>query len=442
MLKKLLEQRAAKTGELKTLHTKAFGDDGTADDLTQIKTLADEIEALDEKIALAERSENLAKAAARDDTADPASSRADPVAKSPTDAAGKLGVLLQGMLKAHWEHGKATASHVQRALEDMGYGGVPQLIGAKALTTLTGPSGGFAVPEDFSEQLIPLLYVESSFMQGNPVRIPMPRGNWRQAGGQSGSVASYRGEGDDISVTAPTFRDVDMSAHLLSAIVPATNQFLDYSVAGTAEFVRSDLAQAMSLKVDEVAYFGTGTGDVPLGILRKTGVPTVSAAATGTTPTVQQIEGVMSIAMAVLDRYPALRSRLEWRFSPRTMRYLSMLRAAGGDNARLYPELQGDAPRWMGLPIRIAGTFPENGGTGTNETSIALISFGHTLYGESKGLVIDVSDTASYKDAGGQMQSAFSTDSTLFRARMEHDFESRYVQSAVLISGVKWGAPA
>lgn len=437
MLKKLKEALAAQTAELKTLQAKAFSDEGTEEDLGLVQGKCKELDALIAKIKIAEESEKHIAAAAK--PADGGQERGIVPArvKEPETTEEKLALACSAMFVAKSEYGSTSSRNVLKAMQEMGYGKAADDFGAinKANTTLTGASGGFLVAENFDRSFIDLLYERSSFMAGNPVRIPMPEGNFRQAGGASGATATYRGEGDDIAVSNPTFREINMSAKLLSNIVPVTNQLLRYSLGEAGSFIRNDGSMAMSLKMDETAYLGSGVGSIPLGVMNLPGINKVAVAtATTATPTVAQIEADAKRMLALLTRYPALGIRAEWRFSPRTWLFLSMLR--GADDQLIYPTMANGT--WLGLPARIAGQFPENLGVGTDETYIALISFGSVLVGEAKGLTIDISSEASYKDGGGVMQSAFSTDSTLFRFTMEHDFDARYVESVNVLTGVKF----
>ena len=437
-LKALKEKLAAETAKVEALQTKAFGDSATADDLKALNDHLDALDAIEDQVKAAERAE--ARLAAQSKPADGGQERnaVEPQVKNgPQNATEKLALACQALMLAKREYGSTSSRMVLRAMEELGYGKASDEFGRinKANTTLTGASGGFLVAENFDRTFIDLLYAESSFMAGNPRRIPMPEGNYRQAGALTGATATYRGEGDDIAVSNPTFREIDMSAHLLSNIVPVTNQLLRYSPGEAGSFIRADGAMAMSLKMDQTAYLGSGTGDIPTGVMNLAGINKIAAAsATTATPTIAEIETDAKRLLGFLTRYPVLRTGAEWRLAPRTWLYLSMLR--GSDDQLIYPEMaQG---RWLGLPARMAGTFPENLGAGTNETYIALISFGNVLVGEAKGLTIDVSSEASFRDGNGDMQSLWSTDSTGFRFTMEHDFDARYVEAVNVLTGVKF----
>lgn len=438
-LEQLRKALAEKVKGLDELKTKAFADEATQEDTGALKAALKEIKDLEAKIALAEETEETITRSSRPAN-DPASGRAAAKAKdAPTETAQKVGLVMAGMIKSYRESGMKGPKATLDGMRELGYEGLADELYAeqRALNSTQGANGGVIIGENFAPDIIPLLYPMSSFMAGKPREIPMPGGNYRQSGGATGATASYRGEGVDIATSQPTFRDIKMSAHLLSGMVPITNQLIRYSLGAAEEFARNDLAMAMSQTMDTKAYLGLGVGDDPTGILNLPG--TYSTAATNsTTPSQAQIDTDARKLLTRFTRYPALLMGLEWRMSVFTAAYIADM--TDGNGNYIYKEMRSDTPMFKGYPVRIAGNFPENLGSGTNETYLALISFGHTLVGNAKGLELAISDEASIASgAGGALVSMFSTDSTAIRATMEHDFTNRYVEAAAFLSGVKWG---
>lgn len=438
-LEELRKKLADKIAGLAALKDKAFGDEATQEDADALQAELKEIEALEGKIALAVSADEAVRRNAQPANA-PVQDQPIPGQvrnPAPVETAQKVGLVMAGMIKAYKESGMKGPKATLEGLRDLGHERLADELytSQRALNSVSGADGGVTIGEDFAPDIIPLLYPMSSFMQGNPDSIPMPRGNYRQSGGATGATASYGGEGTDIDVSQPTFRDINMSAHRLGAIVPVTNQLIRYSLGAAERFARNDLAMAMSTKMDSVAYLGTGTGDDPTGILNQAGVYSTAATST-TTPTQAQVDSDARKLLTRFTRYPILLNRLEWRMSVHTHAYLQDM--TDGNGNYIYPELRSGTPMFKGFPVRIAGNFPENLGSGTNETYLALISFSTVLVGEAKGLDLMISDEASIK-VSGSMVSMFSTDSTAIRATMEHDFTTRYVESAAFLTGVKWG---
>lgn len=430
-LEQLRKALAEKVKGLDAQKTKAFGDGATKEDTDALQKAIGEIKELEAKIKLAEETEEIIVRSSRPAN-DPAN-RTEPQAKHPETSAQKIGTIIGGMLKVYRETGMKGPVATIEGIRQLGHDRLADevMIEQRALNSVNGAAGGIVIGENFAPDILPLLYPMSSFMAGNPIELPMPQGSYRQSGGATGATASYRGEGQVIATSQPTFRDFRMTAHLLSGMVPLTNQLISYSLGAAEQFARNDLATAMSTKLDSMAYLGTGVNDDLTGILNLPGTY-FTAAANSTTPTVAQVDADARKLLSRFTRYPLLLQGLEWRMSVFTIGYLQDMRDGNGNY--VYPTLQGNNPTWKGYPVRVAGTFPENLGGGTNETVLALIAYGHVLYGNAKGLELAVSDQATVNSVN-----MFETDSTAIRATMEHDVTTRYVEAAAYLSAVKWG---
>ncbi len=432
-LEQMIKALADKVKGLTELKTAAFAEDATEDATKALEVAMEEIEKIESKIKLAKKAAELE--ASQSEPADtPVDDSIAATPKSANDISEKLGVIMGGMLKEYKDNGAKGPEATLRGIEKLGYAQVAQEFSQnKSMTSLTGASGGFSIAENFNKEIIELLYPQSSFMSGSPRIVPMPDGNFRQSKGATGVTASYRGEGDDIAIVQPTLSELNMSAKLLSAVVPVTNQLIRYSLGSASDFARNDLSSAMSIKMDTAAYLGTGAGDEPTGVMLAAGITSVAAAAGGS-PTAAVVDGEARKLLNVLTRYPLLGGGAAWRMSVRTYGYLSDMRDGNGN--KIYPELVNKS--WKGYPVEIAGTFPENLGGGTDETYLALISFPWILVGESKGLELAISDEASIGPAASAV-SMFSTDQTAIRATMEHDFGARYEEAVGILTGVQWG---
>lgn len=438
-LEQMRKALADKLKGIEPIEAKAFAEAATEEDAAALETEMSAIEKLQKQIKTAEALEGMRKEAAKPVDQREDGGRTSPQVKAPETTAQKVGLVMAGMIKSYRESGAKGPKATLEGMRELGYEGLADELYAeqRALNSTSGAAGGVVIGENFAPDIIPLLYPMSSFMAGNPMSMPMPGGNYRQSGGATGATASYRGEGIDIGVSQPTFRELKMTAHLLSGMVPITNQLIRYSIGAAERFARNDLAMVMSTKMDSVAYLGTGVGDDPTGIMNLPG--TYSTAATNsTTPTQAQVDSDARKLTTRFARYPSLLQGLEWRMSVHTHAYLRDM--TDGNGNYIYPTLNAPNPTWKGYPVRVAGNFPENLGSGTNETYLALIAFGHVLYGEAKGLELAISDEASIASgSGGALVSMFSTDSTAIRATMEHDFGARYVEAVAYLSAVKWG---
>lgn len=418
---------------------KAFEDKETltAEDIAEVKKLTTEASEVETTIKDLESAEQVrAKAAA------PANEHVDHPAEvrdgGKLDTKQKIGILCASMVRAKAEDGNVGRRSVFRMMDEMGYGSVAREFDAtrRTLTSGSASGGGITIPETMNPDVIDLLRPNATFLQGNPIPISMPNGTYKQPAAASGATASYRGETKAASVTQPTFRAINMSAKLLSAIVPLSNQLVRYN-PNIQGWVENDLSLAMGTAMDLAAFRGDGTGDAPLGITRIAGVlRQACATATTTTPTAAAMESDIKILELRMENANLPLVRVEWRMAPRTIKYLQNLRDANSN--RIYPELQGPNPTWRNYPVRVTTQIPTNLGTGTDESEIYLVAFGHVLFGDTLAMQLAISDSATVVN-GSQTINAFQDGVTLIKAEAEHDFDIRYAEAVAVLTGVKWG---
>lgn len=439
MLEELKKALAEKRTGLVDLEKAAFADDATEEATKALNDALDEVEKLKAKVKQAERVEAETKA-----NAAPASTPVDEPHKTPAKSIEKMGALekvglgIVGLMKSNAEGKGRHWNAVADTMDKMGYGAVAEELDArnKAMNTGTDSAGGFAVAEDFNEQIFDELRPYASFLRGEPDMMPMPNGNYRQSGAATRPTVGYRTEGGVIAASEPTLREIDMSAKLLSGIIPMTNQIVNWTGERASNKAKQLLSVAMGLTMDTAAYESTGASNTPLGLFNVSGITTFAASG-ATTPTVAEIDSDARKLINVMESYAGLQLGLSWVMPQRVIGYLQDLR--DGNNNLVYPSMQGDNPSFKGYRVLKTGTISVAGGVGTDETTIALVSFGNILFGESGGLNIRLSDEATYDSGGGAMVSAFANDLTLIRATMEHDWQPKYDEAVGTLTACRWG---
>jgi HK97 family phage major capsid protein len=442
-LRKLL---ATKQAGLQELETKAAADEASDEDVAALDTAVTDIEKLEKKIALVAKSEAQRAKAAKPadseiDAEDEDEDLPEPKVKKDLTPAEKLGLIVQGMTKAHGDVGNATERTTLKAIEELGY---PQFakdfsrLAKKNLNSAQLTAGGVMVPTVQATEMIPLLYKKATFMASGPRRIPMPNGNYQQPAGATGATAAYRGEGKPMGVSYATAREIKMSAKLLSSVTTLTEQLVRYSLADAAGWAQNDLAQAMSLTADYNGYFGSGTAYAPKGILTYTDAPTFAfVAGTAVAPTYAEFDTAGANAEQLMVNVGMPIDGCAWLMSFRTFSYMQNLRTSQGDF--VFPTMQGSNPTWRNKPVRWTQIVPNNLGGGTNESVIALISWDNILYGETYALSFKLTREATIKKPDGSLINTWQEGVLGMAYEAEHDFGSRYAESVVVISGVRAG---
>ena len=438
-LAQLRARLKALTGELDVLTTK---DSMTAEDISAIEAKTVEIEEVEKSIGILEKAE-AAKARAAVPANAPAETTERTVpaqVKKELTTAEKIGTMVFCMAKSYKEDGARGPKATFKTMEAAGFGELAKEFAAaqqRALNSGSASAGGVLVPEDMSSEIIDILRPSTTFLRGNPRRISLANGAYKLPAAASGATANWRGEGKPIQVSQPTFKDINLTAKFLDAMVPLTNQLIRWSLADVRAWVERDMSLEMGTKLDYAAYFGAGTQHTPLGITNIPGVFRVSALG-GTAPTVAQIEtGARAAELAMEGKNLPMMSAA-WIMAPRTRTYLADLRDGNGN--RYFPELQGANPTWRGRPVMSTTQVSIVGGGSTDETEILLVNFDDIYYGEGAGISFGVSTEATYINANGQAVSAFQNDLTLIKASLEADVDMKYLEAVSVIEGVRWGA--
>lgn len=445
-IEKLRARRNEKAGEINTKSKELQGllakDDATLDDIkgaTTAKIAADaELKAIDDELATLVAADQAAAAAAAPAAAalpSTGSTYAQP--KSASSDKDKVGIVIYGMIKAFRLGGQKGSAAAFDLLDREGYGQVAAEFdaGTKGLVTTTGSAGGLTVPPNFNEVILDMLTPQSAFLRGRPRQIPMPTGSYRQSALLSRPTVAYRAEAAAGNVSSPTFREFTMAAKHLTGIVPMSNQIINWTANRASAMAQQSLSAAMGLKIDSAMLLGTGASDTPTGIFNIAGI-TSFAATSAVAPTPDVIDADVRKLLNVVETYGELQDGLAWVMPQRLKGYLADLRLKVGTDfgAKVYPEIDATGT-WKGKPVLVSSQMPINGGAGTNEGTLGLVSFGTVLLGEAAGMTLSVSEEAT---VGGV--NLWETDQTGIRATLSHDVNVQYAESVGKLTAVKWGA--
>lgn len=442
-IEKLRARRNEKAGEVNTKSTelRALIETGTLEDIQAAtdkrSTLGAELKAIDDELATLVAADQAAAAAAAPATAvlvKTGSTHAQP--KSASSDKDKVGIVMYGMIKSFRLTGQKGSTAAFDLLENEGYGQVAAEfdIASKGLVTTTGSAGGLTVPPNFNEVILDMLTPQSAFLRGRPRQIPMPTGSYRQSALLSRPTVAYRAEAAAGNVSSPTFREFTMAAKHLTGIVPMSNQIINWTANRASAMAQQALSTAMGLKIDSAMLLGTGASDTPIGIFNLSGI-TSFAATSATAPSPDVIDADVRKLLNVVETYGELQDGLAWVMPQRLKGYLADLRLKVGSDfgGKVYPEIDANGT-WKGKPILVSSQMPINGGAGTNEATLGLVSFGTVLLGEAAGMTLSVSEEAT---VGGV--NLWETDQTGIRATLSHDVNAQYAESIGKLTAVKWG---
>lgn len=307
-----------------------------------------------------------------------------------------------------------------------------------ALSTVTPGAGGVLVPTNFAADIIEALRPTSVLRKMGVTSLPLHNGNLTMPRITGNTVVTYIGTETDIPLTGMTFGDTKLSAKKAAALVPIANDLLRMSGINQRvdSLVANDLVVSMGLSEDLHFIRADGSGVLPKG-LRHWAIPQhiVDAPAVAGI-TLQAIDLFLGGLMLRIETANVMMSSCGWLMHPRTLRWLQSLRDGNGNKA--YPEIEQGLLK--GYHVGLSNQIPVNLGADGDESEIYFVNFADMMIGEDMDLVIDFSKEAAYKDANGDMVSAFQRDQTLVRVIAKHDFGPRHVECIAIGIKVKWGA--
>jgi len=305
----------------------------------------------------------------------------------------------------------------------------------KALAGGDFTAGGFMVPEDLELDIIDLLRDRAIVRKAGTPTVPMPRGTLTLPKQTGDITATYVGENQDITKTEPVGGQILLSAKKLAAIVPISNDLLQYDVGDAADrFVRDSIVKRFAVREDQAFLRDDGTEAKPRGIRFWAQAANVTAT-NGTSAA--NIESDFKDLIQDLEGNNVDMTKPVWFMAPRSKNHLITLRDANGN--LIYPELRNPSPTIHTFPIFTTNSIPTNLGGATNETELYLCNVSDMLIAEVSGMELTVDGSASYVE-GGSLVSAFSRDQTAIRAIMKHDFAVIHQESVAIKTAVTWGA--
>lgn len=169
--------------------------------------------------------------------------------------------------------------------------------------------GGYFVPDQVIPDVIEAIYTRSAFVQlvgeegetsvsvydglsGAAVKIPKFEG---------GMIAYWIGEEDEYTESQATVGDITMNPKKLGLLMRMTDAMKRFQGYGFEQRVRKDAARALAKKLDWTIMFGTGTQDMPRGILSHDNIKIYRAETGATYATVAAAQAAANWVGAALD---------------------------------------------------------------------------------------------------------------------------------------------
>jgi HK97 family phage major capsid protein len=128
----------------------------------------------------------------------------------------------------------------------------------KAQTEGVNTTGGFAVPDEFNNDLIDLREMYGVFRQYARIR-PMSRDRMTIPRRTGGVTAYWVDEGDTITDSTATGDVVGLTAKKLAALVLASSEVFEDAAIDIGEWIAREIAWAFAQEEDDAGFNGDGT---------------------------------------------------------------------------------------------------------------------------------------------------------------------------------------
>ena len=306
----------------------------------------------------------------------------------------------------------------------------------RALAAGDGPAGGFAVADEWSQDIIEFLRPASVLIKMGGPTLPMSTGTLRLPRISGGATATYVGENVAAVKTQQTFGQVIANFKKLMALVPISNDLLRYASPNAEGMIRQDLVSAMAQRADLAGIRDNGTASTPKGIRFWAPASGVIAAQTGQTlaTTIQDLGKLVVQLRANNVRF----LNPGWLFAPRIWNFLLTVTNTNGFYV-FRDEMLSKGTLW-GYPFQITSQIPVNltdVSAGVAGSEVYLADFADVVICQATQLLVDSSTEAAYVD-GSNTNAAFSLDQMVIRTILEHDFVVRHDFSVAVLTGMTW----
>lgn len=352
----------------------------TPEERTSFNGLTDEIDALDTRIADAEKDERAeARVASMSGfpVGNPEKREKDKMVKRYS-----LHKALRSQLPGGSLDGVEAEYHQEAVKEARSFGGTLEGVAipnetradGQTVTQDSGSYGGNLVYEEFKgliEALTPKPIVQSlgaQYMRGLS-------GTTAFTTDEGGIVASWEGEVDTTGATKNKYGKKILDPKRLSATVPISVQNIHQSVIDLEIFTANKIRKAIQYAIDLAAINGSGVDNVPQGILNASGTNVVEMGTNGAAPTWAKI-----IELATKVKENNVEGNFGYLFNPSTEGFLKSTLHTAGDSRYL---MGGDG-KVNGMNAAISNFMPSDLSKGTSTDLSAGIfgDFGQLLIAE------------------------------------------------------------
>lgn len=264
-------------------------------------------------------------------------------------------------------------------------------VAVKAMTSATGPTGGYVLRQEISEQILDPLRAQAVCFQLGATREDMQGFNSKLIPAmQSAPTSNWIGENQAVTTSQPAYRLITLVPHGLQTTVPIPVNVEANMTPNAEAQLREQMILSQTLAIDIAALTGpggassSGQGAAPVGILNTTGVRQMLLATNGRMPTYEDVVNAnrlldqSNVPMQGMKRGLAFHSDIEAAFTGQTDTLGNpLLRQSWAAK----PE-----PTIINFPYRTENQIPTNITVGSTSTN------SYVFFSDWRYLIIGLSD--------------------------------------------------
>lgn len=295
----------------------------------------------------------------------------------------------------------------------------------KALGINPDTAGGYLVPVEQSNEIIEVLRAKAKMMELVTV-LPMNSDTMDVPAQTGGATAYFVGENSQITDSQETFGNKKLVVRKQACLVKISNELLNDSSPDVDAFIRDDISKVMANKFDETIFLGSGTANVPLGLLNITGVTKTAISASSNL--YEEISNlIMRVEAANVDDTDPW-THVMHPYGKKVLRNMK-------DSAGQYIWTGSD-----GIGQQSAGPLPttlqDHPWIQTTLGGLDSNSRARHFFGNWKDLVVGMRKTIEIR-ASDEAGTAFEYDQTWIRAIMRWDMVLRHDESIQVLTAIQ-----
>lgn len=306
-------------------------------------------------------------------------------------------------------------------------------INEKSMTASSAGDGGFLINEQFSTEIIPLLYNATVVRKAGCPVLNLPNGNMTFPIGSTGATGFYRGETEKKRTSGLTFSQGNMSVKEAVIQVPVSDKLLRYASFNLPQYIQNDMTMRLSLLEDYSYLMGIGTNFTPKGIsnwLLPNCKFTMTASPDATKIRTDLLKLPKAMAKANLPKVqPA------W-FMDSTVYYhlISQVDPVTYQPLDYARTLASESPTLFGAPVYVTNSLSGSGYVFYVDLAYCLIGMGMDVRMKfTEGGQYLASDNLTV--VSGQV-----TGESVFEVALDHDFFVKQPLALTALTGVTWGS--